>query len=553
MSVNASEKELELGINVANDVPQTLIGDALRLQQILTNLVSNAIKFTANGEVNVQVELIKQEGHEVELCFRVIDSGMGMDEQQISRLFSAFGQADSSITRRFGGTGLGLTICKRLVEMMHGKIEVQSKLGEGSQFSVFLPLIRSETEITSYTPRNLGSLRVLLVDDNKNNCRNLSTTMQAWGWQVDDVDSAEQAIALLLEAEHSSKIYDVLLFDWQMPNINGLELLAQSRQLTPKHEFTPAVLMSSAQERSKINLTANKDDVNALLVKPITAARLFQTIQQALQPKQKLRELPMTPAKRLDGARLLLVEDNPLNQIVACGMLEKEGAKVTVAENGQRAVDLLVEDATRYDLVLMDIQMPVLDGLSATRHIRQQMHLDVPIVAMTASVLTTEREECKASGMNDFIAKPIDVEHMFRTILPFLHHCKTFVAEEKPAPRVFDLGQLAQLKDDDPEYRAMLCNLVKNMADRAPSQLEDALQAWQDGRIEDAARTLHTMRGSIGTLGAHDFAEVARELELALLELKTEEIDKLFAATHHQISLTVAAAHAWLAQQAAKN
>ena len=555
MSVNAAEKDLELGINVEGDVPQTLIGDALRLQQILTNLVSNAIKFTAQGEVTVQVELATEEiaanEHQVQLCFRVSDSGMGMTEEQVARLFSAFGQADSSITRRFGGTGLGLTICKRLVEMMHGRIAVSSSPGLGSQFSVYLPFTRSEIEITNYLPRNLGSIRLLLVDDNKNNCRNLATTMQAWGWQIDCAESGQQALALLNDAEKTSKMYDALLVDWQMPVMNGLELLKQIRHQAPKHQFTPAILMSNAQERSKLNLTENDDDVSALLIKPITAARLFQTVQQTLHPDTGTKIFSATPTKRIAGARLLLVEDNPLNQVVARGMLENEGAQITIAENGQLALDLLADDANRFDMVLMDVQMPVMDGLTATRKIRQELHLDIPIVAMTASVLTTEREQCKSSGMNDFVAKPIVAEQLFSAITPFLRNVKPPQEITPPAPRIFDLGELANLKQDDPGYRTMLCSLVRSMANRAPSQLDEALLAWQDGRIEDAARTLHTMRGSIGTLGAMDFADLARELELALHALETARIDELFAATQQQLELTVNAANAWLAEHEA--
>lgn len=555
MSVNAAEKDLELGINVEGDVPQSLIGDALRLQQVLTNLVSNAIKFTSQGEVTLQVELVTPEipvnEHEVHLRFLVTDSGIGMSEEQIERLFSAFAQADSSVTRRYGGTGLGLAICKRLVEMMHGTIAVKSVAGQGSQFSVCLPFTRSAIEVTNNLPRNLGSLRLLLVDDNKNNCRNLATTMQAWGWQVDSAETGQQALALLADTEKSNKTYDALLLDWQMPGMNGLALLEQIRQNAAKHQYTPAILMSNAQERNKLNLTENKEDVAALLIKPITAARLFQTVQQTLTPSASINSFPITPSKRIAGARLLLVEDNPLNQIVASGMLENEGAQITIAENGQLALDLLAADANRFDMVLMDVQMPVMDGITATHKIRQELKLDIPIVAMTASVLTQERERCKTSGMNDFIAKPIVVEQLFSTITPFLRNLQPAPEAPKPAPRIFDLGELADLKADDPEYRTMLCSLVKSMASRAPIQLDEALLAWQDGRIEDAARTLHTMRGSIGTLGALDFAEKSRELELALVALETGRIDGLFASTREQLTLTVNAANAWLAEQEA--
>ncbi|MBI3228978.1 MAG: response regulator [Burkholderiales bacterium] len=549
MIVASSEKDLELNIGVAQDVPPFLFGDSVRLKQILTNLLSNAIKFTHRGEVNLQITLGKQDQQQVELIFQVNDTGIGLSEEQQARLFSAFAQADSSITRRFGGTGLGLSICQRLVTMMQGEISVSSKLGEGSQFCVRLPFTRIER--TGAAPAAAGKpLRVLLVDDSVKNSQFLCESMRAWQWQVWHANSAEAALQIVDKGQE----FDVLLLNWHLPDINGLMLLSILRQDAPRLKQVPAILMSSALESNRIKLAQDKQEYAALLIKPIISSRLRQTIEQVLQPGVHLNY--NDPAGRLEGAHFLLVEDNPLNQIVASGMLEAAGAQVTVAEHGEQALRFLSAEDASFDMILMDLQMPVMDGLTTTKKIRQEMQLDIPIIAMTASVLASEREACKTVGMNDFIAKPISANILLTTILPHLRSRKPSVVPPPlatTASRSFDLGQLVNLKENDPTYRAMLCNLVKNMVTRAPQQMEEALLAWQDGRIEDAARVMHTMRGSIGTLGAVDFAAAARALELALHALDTEDIARLFDATNHELRSTISAAESWLSQQQEAN
>ncbi|WP_317204145.1 CHASE domain-containing protein [Janthinobacterium sp.] len=412
MAVNAGEKDLELAIGVEPDVPQMLIGDALRLQQVLVNLAGNAIKFTARGEVSVLVELLGRDGDEVLLRFRVRDSGIGMDAEQQGRLFSAFSQADASTTRRFGGTGLGLAICRRLVALMGGGIEVDSALGRGSEFRVTLPLRRAGAALPADAP---APLRLLVVDDNQTSREYLCKTIAAWRWRADAAASGAEAVEMTLARHAAGERYDAVLADWQMPGMDGLETMQALRLLLPEAQV-PVLVMVSAFGRGKLMQAEGVAEADAILLKPVTASSLFDTLHETLALRAGgARGVLFEPRaafsrQRIDGARLLLVEDNPLNQVVARAMLEQAGASVDTVDDGAQAVARLRADARRYDLVLMDVQMPVMDGFAATRVIRAELGLALPVLAMTAGVMLSEREQCLDSGMSDFIAKPIDVE-----------------------------------------------------------------------------------------------------------------------------------------------
>jgi two-component system sensor histidine kinase/response regulator len=409
MSVSAGDKDLELCIGVEPDVPRILVGDALRLQQILVNLAGNAIKFTEQGEVSVLVERVARTP--LVLRFRVRDSGIGMSEDQLSRLFSPFTQGDLSTTRRFGGTGLGLTISKGLIELLGGTIHVRSTPGEGSDFQFTLPLEAGlELAQESMGARSSGPLRVLLVDDNRTSRIFISKIIQAWNWSSDSVASGAEALDLL----RAGKAYDVALVDWHMPGMDGLATMRAIQALAPG---MPAICMVNVYGRGKLMQQMASASAAAFLTKPVTASSLFDTVQTAmaqLQASAGHTPAPAVPAA-FTGARILLVEDNIINQNVARGILEQAGAVVTVAENGQAALDELRSSADYY-LVLMDVQMPVMDGFEATRQIRSQLDLTLPVIAMTAGVMASEREQCIAAGMDDFIAKPIDVEQMFETM-----------------------------------------------------------------------------------------------------------------------------------------
>jgi signal transduction histidine kinase/DNA-binding response OmpR family regulator len=406
MSVSAGEKELELCIGVEPDVPRMLLGDALRLQQVLVNLAGNAIKFTERGEVAVLVQRVA--GAPLSLRFCVRDSGIGMSAAQLARLFSPFMQGDLSFTRRFGGTGLGLTISKGLIEMLGGEILVRSEVGKGSEFQFTLAF--GVVDDSDAPPA--GKLHVLVVDDNFTSRSFISKTIEAWRWTSDSAASGEEALTQL----RTGTRYDVVLVDSLMPGMDGMATMRAIQALSP----VPVICMVNAFGRGKLMQQMAEASVAAFLTKPVTSSSLFDAVQTALAPTLQDSSMPHEPSlPALDGVRILLVEDNAINQHVARGILEHAGAVVTVADNGQAAIDLLRADAG-YHLVLMDVQMPVMDGFSATRLLRGELGLTLPVIAMTAGVMESERAQCTAAGMDDFIAKPIDVGQMFATLVQYL-------------------------------------------------------------------------------------------------------------------------------------
>ena len=409
MSVSAGDKDLELCIGVEPDVPRALVGDALRLQQVLVNLAGNAIKFTESGEVSVLVELVAP--LPLTLGFVVRDTGIGMSEEQLARLFLPFTQGDLSTTRRFGGTGLGLTISKGLVELLGGDIEARSTPGAGSEFRFTLPMMAGDEAPAPAARTAPPGLRLLVVDDNHTSRSFICKTIEAWHWACDSVASGPEA----LEHLRGGAVYDVVLVDWHMPGMDGVETI-RAIQSQMADASVPVVCMVNAYGRGKLMEDMAEVSTSGYLTKPVTSSSLFDAVQTALAQRESgaagVAEAP--PSPELAGVRLLLVEDNLINQNVAKGILEQAGAVVAVAENGAVAVELLRGE--RYDLVLMDVQMPVMDGFTATRLIREELRLQLPVIAMTAGVMESEREQCIAAGMDDFIAKPIDVEQMFATI-----------------------------------------------------------------------------------------------------------------------------------------
>ena len=414
MTVNAGEKDLELAIGIEANVPQALDGDSHRLQQILVNLVGNAIKFTEKGHVSVLVELAAQPAT---LRFTVRDSGIGIAPDDLAQLFTPFSQADASMTRRFGGTGLGLTISRRLAALMGGEIGVRSTPGEGSEFTLTVPLRHAADAPPLATS---PSMHLLVVDDHRISADYLCKTIRARGWSSDRAASGEQAMALL---RAKGARYDAVLVDWNMPGMTGLATMQAIRADTLNAVNTAngaarIILMVSAFGQGKLLHTDGAQAADAVLLKPVTAARLEDTLQQAQASAREtgVEDSDADADQRIDGARILLVEDNPLNQLVATSMLTHAGASVEAVDNGLFALERLRTEAHRYDLVLMDVQMPEMDGFEATSKIRGELGLTLPVLAMTAGVMESEREQCIASGMDDFIAKPIDVEQMLRAI-----------------------------------------------------------------------------------------------------------------------------------------
>ncbi|MYM67208.1 response regulator [Pseudoduganella sp. FT55W] len=413
MTVNAGEKDLELAIGVQPGVPQALVGDSHRLQQVLINLVGNAIKFTEKGSVAVLVELAEAPAT---LRFTVRDSGIGIDAERLSQLFAPFSQADASMTRRFGGTGLGLAISRRITTLMGGSIDVRSTPGAGSEFMLTVPL-----QVSADTLPSIGPVQHLLViDDDSVSADYLCRSIRSRGWSCDSASSGEQALTLL---RNQSVRYDAVMVDWNMPGMNGLATM-QAIRADAAIARVPVILMISAFGQGKLLHTDGAQMADAVLLKPVTTIRLAETLQQAQASAREaghaVGAAPVADAdaggQRLDGVRILLVEDNPVNQLVANSMLTYAGAVIDAVDNGRAAVERLRTEAHRYDLVLMDVQMPEMDGFEATTKIRSELALHLPVLAMTAGVMESEREQCIACGMNDFIAKPIDVDEMLRVI-----------------------------------------------------------------------------------------------------------------------------------------
>ncbi|MES2069499.1 MAG: response regulator [Pseudomonadota bacterium] len=574
MTVNAGEKDLELAIGTEPGVPRVVIGDAPRLQQILINLVGNAVKFTHKGEVSLLAQKVAEQGDAVTLRFCIRDTGIGMSPGQQERLFSAFTQADTSTTRLYGGTGLGLAISRRLLDLMGGTIQVHSELGKGSEFIVTVPFQLAAATATDDAAGKLAAakpgLRLLVVDDNATSRDYLCKTIYSWGWQVDSVASGAQALEQITENQAAGQYYDVVLADWQMPDMDGLATMQAIRQALPAARM-PVVVMVSAFGRDGLTRTAAAADADAILIKPVTSSSLYDTVHEVLANKSGLGKksarqvAPATNGGKLEGARLLLVEDNNLNQVVAKAMLEQEGASVHIAEDGQQAVDFLRASAFDVDLVLMDVQMPVMDGFSATRMIRDELKLSLPILAMTAGVMESERERCAASGMDDFIAKPLDPEKMFATIckhLPVrsLHRplTATFttsvdanmepedVDENQQRDQVSYLDQLYEMVKNNAVHRTQMLDVMSRISEHGPNSLDQAHLAWLEGRRDDVMRIFHAMRGSVGTLGNFRFVDAALELEAAIRGQQNEQVNRLFATVEKELDMTISTARAWL-------
>jgi len=406
ISTKAEEKGLQLELDIGHDVPVELIGDPLRVVQILTNYAFNALKFTERGEIVIKVRLIERDENEVVLNFSVRDTGIGLTEEQKSRLFVAFSQADTSTTRKYGGTGLGLVISKSLAEQMGGEVGVESEAGVGSTFWFTVRLGIGQVQHEKLLPSpDLRGRHVLVVDDNDNAREVMSEMLKSMSMEVVEVTSGKEAIAAVKAAENSRQPFELVLMDWHMPSMNGVEALRQIKAL-PLAE-PPQLMLVTAYGREEIFAQAENCGINDVLVKPFSASTLFDSTMRALYqhipdgPRVAADISPMASLNSISGARLLLVEDNEINQEVALEMLRQARFVVDLAENGRVALARLQEH--QYDLVLMDMQMPVMDGLEATRQIRKIPELkNLPVVAMTANALAEDRQRCMDAGMDDF-------------------------------------------------------------------------------------------------------------------------------------------------------
>ncbi|TCT20196.1 response regulator [Thiobaca trueperi] len=548
VGLKAEEKGIELMFDLQPAVPTALIGDPLRLGQILINLGNNAVKFTdPGGEIVVSVTVDELAEDTAVLRFAVRDSGIGMSPEQQARLFQSFSQADMSTTRKYGGTGLGLAICKRLTDLMGGEVRVESAPGEGSTFTFTVRLQRQQGDISPLrASRNdvLKSLNLLVVDDNPTSRAILSDMLATFGFAIDQADAGARAIAMLEQADASAP-YDLVLMDWKMPGMDGIDTI-RAIQDDPQITHVPTLIMVTAYGREDAQQAAAGLDLAGFLTKPVTPSTLLDTIMHAIGEEivsisraAGRQEEASEAIARLRGAHVLLVEDNEINQELALELLTMNGLRVAVANNGQDALDQLAPGT--FDGVLMDCQMPVMDGYEATRRIRADpRYRDLPVIAMTANVMTGDRERVLEAGMNDHIGKPVNVRELFTTMAKWIQPGQPgTVAQETPEPAPDD-AEIHALPGIDTDAglaiaqhnRKLYRKLLQKFRD---SQRDFAVQfatARQGPDPEGATRCAHTLKGVAGNIAATGIAQAAQALETACqTQASPERIDALLAAT----------------------
>ncbi|HZR34816.1 MAG TPA: response regulator [Nevskia sp.] len=514
LNVRAAEKGLELLFAVDPEVPYALVGDPLRLGQVLLNLAGNALKFTERGQVVVRVLPVAQGETGARLRFAVTDTGIGMTPEQVQRLFESFNQADSSTTRRYGGTGLGLSISRRLVELMGGQIRVESLPGQGSSFSFEVEFGLSAAPSSRLSaPAELRQLRVLAVDDNFTALDILRIYLESFGLRVDTAVTGPQAIEAV-RREAAADPYGLVLMDWQMPGMNGIDAAQRIFELGGS---VPKIVMVSAYGREEIMRQADAAGLHGFLIKPVNPSVLFDTILHAFGRDAALSGPAPEAADghSLQGVRVLLAEDNEINQQVASELLGAAGAQVVIAHDGRQAVAQAAQGG--YDLVLMDVQMPHMDGLEATRVIRA-LHgapARVPIVAMTANAMSEDRQRCLDAGMNDYLSKPIDQQALFAAVARWTAAPRAAAAAPPPAAPAggdFDsAGALRRLGGN----AALLHKLTRRFLDDSDPVVRLRVELARQDRAA-ALIIAHSLKGVAGTLGASALQAAAGQLEQAL-------------------------------------
>ncbi|MCV2350529.1 response regulator [Paucibacter sp. Y2R2-4] len=544
LSASVGSKKLELLFDIDSNLPEEWVVDGMRLRQVLINLTGNAIKFTEVGEVVLSIQVLTQDAASVRVRFAVQDTGIGIAPENQARIFAGFTQAEASTTRRFGGTGLGVAISQRLVALMGGELTLSSELGRGSCFEFTLQLQKLSTPSRQPRPRVLasepGMRRALVVDDNAL-CREvLGRLCAAQGWQVELAASGDEAIAMLQsQASAGLAPFQALFIDWQMPGLDGWQTMARIRELGLSGA-APLIVMVTAQDREQLAQRHPSEQalLSGYLVKPITASMLFDAVADAgLHTVARASGGSATTGgaqeKRLAGLRLLLVEDNLNNQQVASELLQDEGAQVQIAGDGQQALTLLAQAPLAFDVVLMDLQMPVMDGLTATRQVRVNLGLrELPIVAMTANAMSADRQACLDAGMNDHVGKPFDLDELVRVLRQQVGagaaaSSATPVPANQPesglqisddwrlaaAGAQVDLpAALGRMGGKAAVYQRMLRNFTGDLP-----LMQSQLRQWAEQGDAVAARMLlHNLKGLAATLGVLPLAAEAGRWESAV-------------------------------------
>ncbi|RSL15628.1 two-component system sensor histidine kinase/response regulator [Edaphobacter aggregans] len=536
LSEKASSKGLELIFDIEPSVSTQLKGDPLRLGQILINFCNNAVKFTEQGEIVVKVRIQEEDEDSKLVCFSVSDTGIGLTEEQMGRLFQAFEQADTSTTRQFGGTGLGLAISKRLAQLMGGNVGVASELGKGSTFWFTARLGKSTAPLRKLSRPDLRGRRVLIIDDNSQAREVLSSMLTSMTFIADEAASGQEGIEMVRKAAELDKPYEIAFVDWQMPEMDGIETGKRIRAL-PNVVVPPRLVMVTAYGREEVLKQADDNAFASVLVKPVTASMLFDSSVEALGiGDERIAEVPANSSLNLDrlhGVRVLLVEDNELNREVAMGLLGAAHMSVDIAENGKVAVQMVSEHD--YDLVLMDMQMPVMDGIAATKAIRSdQRFRGLPIIAMTANAMDADRELCRQAGMNDHVSKPIDPDAMFATLVHWAKP-RRVLSSEPPGKKVetafsqniADIPEIEGIDIKDGLKRVggngqLYRGLIVKFAEKHNDSGVLVKAALQSGDRELAQRIAHTVKGVAGNIGIKRVQFAAEKLEKAIRENDSE-------------------------------
>ncbi|MGD7037195.1 response regulator [Methylotuvimicrobium buryatense] len=525
-SIEYSNK-VELIMGPAPEGIEFLRGDALRLEQILVNLTSNALKFTQQGSVTISViKLPPKDGRDY-LRFSVRDTGMGIPIEKQAEIFNAFSQEDTSTTRRFGGTGLGLSICRYLVQMMGGELGVNSELGIGSEFWLMLPIERVEPQ--EYVHPSIAFQNVLIADDHPVAREMLAATVRSLGWTPEVVESGEEAVERIIERARNNKLPDIVLLDWCMPGVNGLEAGKRIRQELGDIADAPIIVIATAHDRDALLREPDVAIADAVLHKPITASSLYNAVSDAKQRRQGERSIQhnnTTPSeKRLNGLNLLLVDDSEINRDMARRILEAEGATVYLADDGHAALQWLRLNPDLADVVLMDIQMPLMDGYEATRQIREVLGLTLlPIVALTAGAFKNQQAAALNAGMNGFIAKPFDVEELIAYLQQYVTGPQV-TADSKNEP-------IASAKKDDSQFpmididrglnnwgdAATYYKYLQKFAESHGYDGDEIAKMMAQGERESALALAHKLKGTAGNLALIQVWKLAEKIESSLLK-----------------------------------
>jgi signal transduction histidine kinase/DNA-binding response OmpR family regulator len=549
IAMQAHEKGLEILFELSPDTPTMLMGDPLRVGQIMLNLIANAVKFTETGEVVVYMRPISTSESSIELEVMIKDTGIGMTPEQTATLFRSFSQADSSTTRKYGGTGLGLAIAKHLVEQMGGTIKVDSEPGKGSLFEfnlIFKPVFESEQTFNKDLPNDLADIKVLVVDDVASAREMFAKTLSSFSFRVTCVDSGEAAIKVLENAPEEDP-YRLVLIDYRMPGIDGIETVRRINNLDCSAGIT-TLIMVTAYGREDVIAKAEGADLDGLLKKPVTPSTLMDTIVTALGGAGGLRHSQERPAigdiKTLDsikGANILLAEDYIFNQKVAMGLLTKAGLKVTIANTGKEAVEL--NQTETFDLILMDIQMPEMDGFEATASILEASgKTHPPIVAMTANAMAGYRDKCLQAGMVDHVAKPIDPKILFDTLMKWIPSRKNHAVQ--PLEQVANQPKKSMSLPDNLKFIDIESGLRRLEGNRSLflelleifilDHADDAImidKSLMQGDLTSALQAAHALKGLAGGIGAKKLSIRAQELEALLKEKKLRH----YEATLHDL------------------